>query len=283
MTRALLLCCALSTGCLIVPRSQTTSRRVGTEDGIATFAHAREVTLSARAEGTTLYVQATRIGECTQPVFEVSEVTTTKHARLGGASDPRARAFGFLLAPITIPISAIVTGLAVASDTGSTERVTRPLGTKRYACSLQANQLTVALTLPSGAILKETTPRDGHIALAIPDSEPYEGAITVSAPSAPTQQVSYVIPKPAVTAARDAILGCSEQHGVSGNLTAKLSIDEAGQATRVWLSTGDATFNVCVAKAVSSLRFPEATRATTLSLPLTVPAATTATARLTPL
>jgi hypothetical protein len=221
MTRALLLSATLLTGCLIVPSSQTTTRRVGTEDGIATFAKAREVTLASEVRGTTLYVQATRIGECTQPVLEIREITTKKHARLGGASDPRARALGFLFAPITIPISAIYTGLAVASDTGETERVTAPIGVKRYACSLEANQLTVAFTLPSGATIKRMTTRDGRIELEIPAYEPYQGAITVSAPSAPTQQVAYVTPKPAVTAARDAILACAEQHHVTGNLTAK--------------------------------------------------------------
>jgi hypothetical protein len=277
MTRAILMSSVLLTGCLIVPASTTTTRRVRTENGAATFAKAREVTLTAEVSGATLYVQAKRIGECTQPLYEISEVSTTKHARLGGTSDPRGRAFGFLLAPITIPISAIITGLAVAADTGHTEEVTKAIGTKRFACSLEANQLTLAFALPSGAVVQQTTPRDGRIALAIPDSEPYQGAITVSAPSAPTQQVAYTLPKPAVTAARDTILACSAVHGVTGNVTAKLSIDSVGLTTRVWLSAGDATYNVCVAKGVSSLRFPEATRATTLSLPLTVPAATAAT------
>jgi hypothetical protein len=267
----------LLTGCLIVPSSQTTTRRIGTENGIATFAKAREVTMSTQVSGTMLYVQAKRIGECTQPIIAISEISTTKHARLGGASDPRARAFGFLLAPITIPVSAIITGLAVASDTGHTERVSKPVATKRFACSLEANQLTVAVTMPSGAIVKQTTPRDGHLAIEIPDTEPYQGEITVSAPSAPSQKLAYTLPKPAVTAARDGILACSEQHHITGSVTAKLSINAEGQSTRVWLSAGDATFNVCVARAVSSLRFPEATRGSMLSMPLTVPVATAAT------
>lgn len=276
MTRAILLSTLLVTGCLIVPKSQTTTRRVGTEDGIATFAKPREVNITTEVRGTTLHVQATRIGECTQPVLEIREVTTEKHARLGGTSDPRGRAFGFLLAPITIPISAIITGFAVASDTGTTERVTAPIGVKRYACSLEANQLTVVFTLPSGATIQRTTSRDGRIELAIPANEPYQGAITVSAPTAPTQQVAYVTPKPAVTAARDAILTCAEQHRVTGNVTAKLTIDTEGLTRRVWLSAGDGMFNACVTTAVASLRFSEIVRSTTLSLPLSVPPATAA-------
>ncbi len=279
MTRAILLCSVLLTGCLIVPSTQTTSRRVGTENGIATFAKAREVSLSTELHGQTLLVQATRIGECTQPVMEIREVTTKKHAKLGGASDPRGRALGFLLAPITIPISAIITGLAVASDTGETEQVTAQIGVKRYPCSLQANQLTISFTLPSGQIVKRTTPRDGRIELDIPGTEPYLGTIAISAPTAPTQTVAYAMPKPAITAARDAILSCAEQHRVTGNVTAKLSIDTAGQTNRVWLSAGDATFNTCVTTAVTSLRFPETMRSTTLSMPLTVPSAAS-TARL---
>lgn len=276
MTRAILLSSVLLTGCLIVPSTRTTTRRVGTEDGIATFARAREVTLSAEVRGQALHVQATRIGECTQPVMEIREVTTKKHAKLGGASDPRGRALGFLLAPITIPISAIITGLAVASDTGETEQATTQIGVKRYACSLEANQLTIAFTLPSGETVKRTTPRDGRIDLVIPDTEPYIGTITMSAPTARSQQIAYAMPKPAITAARDAILSCAEQSRITGNVTAKLRIDTEGSATRVWLSAGDTTFNRCVTTAVASLQFPETTRSTTLSLPLTVPSATAA-------
>lgn len=276
MTRALLLSTLLLTGCLIVPSTRTTTRRVGTENGVATFAKAHEVTLSAEARGQTLLVQAKRIGECTQPVMEIREVTRSKHAKLGGASDPRARALGFLLAPITIPISAVITGLSVASDVAETEQVSTQIGIKRYACSLEANQLTISFTLPSGETVKRRTPRNGRIQLDIPDTEPYVGTITMTAPTAAPQQVAYAMPKPAITAARDAILSCAEQHGITGDVTAKLRIDTAGAMSRVWLSAGDTTFNRCVTTAVTSLQFPETTRSTTLTMPLTVPSATAA-------
>jgi len=274
MTRALLLSSLLLTGCLIVPKTETTTRRVGTDNGNATFVKAREVVLASEVRGTTLHVQATRIGECTQPVFEIQEVTKSRHAALGGASDPRTRALGFVLAPVTIPISAIITGLVVAGESDQTERVEKQIGTKRFACSLEANQLTVAFKLPSGATIKRITSRDGKIDLEIPSDEPYEGAIAVSAPSAPELQVAYTTPKPAITAARDAILACAGQHRISGAVTAKLRIDTEGVTSRVWLSAGDQTFNACVTTALGPVRFPEVNRSTTLSMPLTVPSAT---------
>lgn len=269
MTRAaLLLPVLLATGCLVVPTTRTTTRQVGTEDGKATFAKAHEVQIETQIEGSRLFVQAKRIGECTQPVLAITETTRKKGARLGGASDPRAMVFGAVLAPITIPISALITGLAVAGDEGTTTRDSRPVATKRYACSLEADQLAVTLTLPSGARVTRTTSRDGHLAFDIPETEPYTGVIALGATLAATRSVAYSLPKPGITAARDAIVACAAEHHVTGNVTVKLSIDGGGRATRVWLSRGDDAVSACVSRGIGDARFPDTTYESTVSLPL---------------
>ncbi len=276
MTRALLLLSVVCGGCLIVPATKTSRRQVSTEDGAPAFVASREVMLQAEMQERMLVVKAKRIGDCTRPVLAVDEITTEKHARLGGATDPRARAFGFLLAPITIPISALITGIAVAADTPVTSTATRPVGTKRFACSLEADKLIVRITLPSGYTAERTTGHDGRIELEIPENEPYAGTATVTAATAPAISFPYTVPKPAVAATRDALIGCAAEHGVSGNITAKLSISNTGRPTRLWVSAGDATFSVCVSKQLGSLRFPEDVRGGTVALPFVLPATTVA-------
>ncbi len=269
MTRAaFLLPVLLATGCLVVPTTRTTTRQIGTEDGKTTFSKAREVQLETQLEGARLFVAAKRIGECSQPVLAITETTREKGARLGGASDPRAMVFGAVLAPITIPISALITGFAVAADDPETTRDETPVATKRFACSLEADQLDVTFTLPSGARVTRTTSRDGRIAFDIPETEPYAGVIAVAATMATDRSIAYALPKPGITAARDAIVACAAEHHVTGNVTAKLSIDAEGRATHVWLSRGDDAVSACVTRGIADARFPDTTHDSTVSMPL---------------
>jgi hypothetical protein len=273
MTRAILLVSVMCGGCFIVPKTTTTRRQVGTEDGAATFVKSREVTLGAEMHERVLVVSAKRIGDCTQPVYAVDEITSEKHARLGGATDPRARAFGFILSPLTIPVSAIITGFAVAADTPKTSTTTRALGTKSFACSLEADKLTVRVTLPSGFVAERTTGVDGKVEVELPETEAYQGTATITAPTAPDLAFAYTMPKPAITTTRDAVIACASEHRVSGTVTAKLTINDSGRATRLWVSTGDSAFILCVSKQLGALRFPEHTRSSTLALPIELPTA----------
>jgi hypothetical protein len=276
MTRTLpslaLLVGSLCGGCLVVPRTETKIRQAGTEDGPASLVASREVTVTAAVDGRTVHVQAKRIGECTQTVMAIDEVTKSKHAHLGGASDPRAAVFGILLAPVTIPISALVTTLAVAGASDETTRRPRPIGIKRFACSLEADHLPIAFTLPSGAKLELTTTHDGRADLEIPESEPYAGTISIAAPTAEPRDVAYAMPRPAITVLRDSVTECAAASGVTGNVTATLAISDSGRVTRVWLSAGDSAFNTCVARRVADVEFPASARGRTLAVPLALTA-----------
>jgi hypothetical protein len=276
MTRTLasiaLLVGSLCGGCLVVPRTETKVRQNGTEDGPASLVSSREVTVTASVDGRTVHVQAKRIGECTQTVMAIDEVTTSKHAHLGGASDPRAAAFGLLLAPVTIPISALITSFVVAGSDDETTRKPRPIGIKRFACSLEADRLPIAFTLPSGAKVEVTTSHDGRADLEIPDTEPYTGTIAIAAPTAQPHDLAYAMPRPAITVLRDSVTECAAASGVTGNVTATLAISDSGRVTRVWLSAGGSTFNACVARRVADVEFPETARGRVLAVPLVLTA-----------
>jgi hypothetical protein len=139
-----------------VPATKTTTRVTGTEDGAATFAQQSELVLTAEVDGPTVRVTAEQRGECTRPVIVIHESTTTRRARLDAPRDPRAMVFGALLAPITIPISALVTGVIVAGDDGALTNATQQTGTKRFACQRLARGVAVTMTLPTGAIVQRT-------------------------------------------------------------------------------------------------------------------------------
>lgn len=272
MTRALLLVSLLCGGCLIVPAKKSTSKAAGHEYGARKFVAARSIELTARANENAVLVHAIRQGECMREVRAVTETTTEKKAKLGGANDPRAAIFGLLLAPVTIPASALVTGLILASDTPVKTTTTRPLGTQRFACSEEAEHLAVQATLASGAVLYGVTDSRGDARIEIPATEPYSGSVTVAAQGAEPQQVAYSLPRPALVVAREAVQECGARGGVSGPVEVKLRISAKGFATRLWLSAGNADVNTCIAQRVSGVRFPEKTWERTIKMPVTVAA-----------
>ncbi len=270
MTRALLLFSILSGGCLIVPATKTLSKAAPNEAGAATFANQKSLALTARFADEMIHVHAIRQGECSRPVFKVTEVTSERRAKLGGASDPRAMILGVLLAPITIPVSALVTGLIVASDEPEVTTERKLLGTQRYACSGSAANVAVKMTLPSGTTVDGITDANGDAELGVPTTEPYTGTVAIVAQGAEGTQVAYSLPKPAITVARDAVTECAARHQITGALELKASINGSGHATRLWLSLGDAELHACVSQRIAGLRFPTKTWDHTIRLPVTI-------------
>jgi len=270
MTRAILVLGLLSGGCLVVPAKKVTSRPAPNEVGAATFATARSVELTAQADAGSVRVHAISHGECSSKVFAVTEVTTERKAKLGGSDDPRAALFGLVLAPVLIPISALVTGFMLAGDEPVTTRQVRPIGIKRFACSREAEQLAIQMTLPSGAVVEAVTDTNGDALFEVPATEPYQGSVRLAAQTAETKQLAYALPRPAVTVLRDAMTECATKHKISGAIELKASINSSGHPTRLWLSVGDAELNQCVSQRVAGQRFPQKMWDHTIKLPLTI-------------
>lgn len=276
MKRAFLLVSLLCGGCLVVPAKHVTTKPVADEFGGAKFAKTERVELSARSNAGILTIHAIRHGECTRPVYKVTEVTTERKAKLGGAEDPRAMIFGALLAPVTIPLSAIYTGLALAGDSPETSKTQKLIGTQHYQCSAEAEGLAVQVKLPSGASFATVTDTHGDAEVSVPPNEGYEGEVTLTAQNAQPTVAKYELPKPAVTVARDAITACASQRGISGPLETKLTVNDSGRVVRVWMSLGDVGLQRCVASRVADVVFPEKAWQRTVKLPMTIAPAPTA-------
>jgi len=268
--KSIWLVAVVCSGCFVVPGTQTTRRHAGTEHGRIQYGRIQDVTLEPGASRTHISVKATARRDCHREILAVTEVTKTKHVRMGGADDPRARAFGFLLAPVTIPVSLLITGLVVAADDGETSRELAPLRTETYPCTTEAADVALETKFPSGAVLRGNTDATGQLRVQIPEGEPYSGQVQVSTGGA-VAQVHYEQPVPPVTVARGAIETCRSLHQIAG-VTLKLTINERGLATNVWGSAGDGKFSACVASRISGVIFPRALHGSTLILPFEAPA-----------
>jgi len=269
-TIALLL--ALCSACVVVPKTTTTTTNLGTATGEIAHGAVTTVGLHAELSDATVEVSATAQRECSRPVYQVTEVKQEKHARYRGTKDARAGLFALFLAPVTIPISAIGTGIAVLADgDGTTTRTQKTVGTKKFACTTVAAKVPIAVRLPSGATLTETTDHEGTARVRIPESEPYRGVVTVSGPAAATTELRYTRAMPAITAVRDAVMTCGALHHVSGKLKVELGIDGDGKPERIGIDAGDGLFAQCVHQGIAGTRFSAAHRAVKLVLPFELP------------
>jgi hypothetical protein len=268
MTRSLLLLALLGTGCVVLPTTRTTTRNAGTEQSALTYGRVKAITLQTASSRTDVRVRATSKRECQRQILAVTEITKRKHARLG-VDDPRGRALGLILAPVTIPISAMITGVVVASSEDQTTRVMKPLRIETIACTTDATGLALELQFPSGHVYRGKTDEHGVLVSGIPSDEPYAGNVIIRAAAA-TAEVHYEQQVPPITAARVAVESCRSEHQVAG-VTLKLTIDDHGLARRMSLSAGDAPFRACVSGKLVGVVFPNALRNTTVALPFEAP------------
>jgi hypothetical protein len=268
MTRLLLLVGLVCSGCVVLPATKTQVKKAGTERSAPTLGKVTGTTLQTGASRTDVRVRATHTRQCQRQVFAVTEVTNTKHAKLG-VDDPRGRALGVILAPITIPISAIITGLAIAGSDPETKRVPKLLGTETLECTSEAGGLALELEFPSGRIQRGKTDENGILIVAIPSDEPYAGNVSVRGERT-TAQIHYEQAVPPVTVARDAMESCRAKHTLE-RVTLRLTIDDRGLVTRVWLSAGDDRMHACVATKIAGLVFPAAVRNNTVVMQFETP------------
>jgi len=260
----------LGTGCLVVPAKKVSTKPLPNELGTATFATQKSVQLAARADAAKIYVHAIRLGTCSRPVYAVTEVTTERKAKFEVSDDPRGAIFGFLLAPVLIPVSAVVTGFRLAGEDATTDKKTRPLGTQHFECSQAAGEYALQLTLPDGGTLRTMTDAAGDATFELPDLDAYTGHVTVVGQGSEPKQIAYALPRPAITVAKEATQECSAKHGISGAIELKISINDKGRPTRLWVSAGDADYNKCIGMRLSGLKFPERMWDATVKLPITV-------------
>ncbi len=269
-----LLLAILSGGCVVVPKTTTTIRDLGTTEGEVIEGAPKAIVLETVATGSLVTIQAAAKRECERPIYAVTEVKREKHARMRDTKDPRAAVFGALLAPVTLPISAVISGFIVLADgRGDSRRDTKLLRSEKFACTSVAPEVVVVVELPSGATIDGTTDAAGRVVISIPETEPYRGTVTARAVRAVARQATYARTMPPITAVREAIGSCAARHAVTGSLELRLTIDEAGVATRIGLDAGDGELAACVNRGITGTRFPAAHRGATLVLPFAIPTA----------
>lgn len=251
--KTLLLLASLSPGCLVVPTTKTTTTDLGKEIDVAHVAE-RGIEISGEAKAGTITLSARRNRDCERRHLAVSRVVTTTHAKLGGTRDIRGKIFGALLAPVTIPVSAAITGIVVASSQAEAKRVQKIESVEKYACVEVAADLPVQVTLASGAVRDLRTNSAGMVAFAIPDDEPSASTVIARAESA-SASIEYQRPLAPVAAVREATRSCAGKLGFTGALSVRITVGSTGTATQVGLDAGSADLATCVTSSVAKLAF----------------------------
>jgi len=262
----------LLSGCFVVPKTSTTTKNAGTEEGALTYGAVNSITLKTSLDGAIVEVAATAERQCEKPIYQVIETKKEKHASYRPNKDARTGLFALVLAPVTIPVSALVTGLAVLADgDGETTSNHKLLRTEKVACTSPADNVTLAITMPSGQTVNDITDPEGIARVRIPDTEPYTGVVSISGPQRSAAQLRYTRAMPAVTRVRETVMTCSTVHHVRGSLKMQLDIDEDGKPTNISLDAGDGLFAACVNEGLANARFSEEHRSAKLVLPFTLP------------
>jgi hypothetical protein len=227
----------------------TTTKQIGVENGEGVPGKIEHIALAANVVEHTLTVRAVASRSCIRDVNNVFEVRESRHLRMGGADDPRAKVFGLLLSPITLPVSAVISGVSVLGDDTVT-RATKVDHREKYACTTPAAQLPVAIELPSGARDTAVTDDRGELVYAIPLTEPYAGTIVVKNTDA-TREVAYRQTLPALVEAREAMEACS-----AGAATLALQLDVTGHVVHAWVARDTADTSECVRGRLARVAFP---------------------------
>lgn len=258
----------LASGCVVLPTTKTTVKNAGTETSPLSYGVVTGVKVQTGSSHTDVRVRATADRVCQRTIYAVREITKSKHAKLG-VDDPRGRALGLLFAPVTLPVSAIITGFVLLGADDETTRQSTPVKTETLACTSAADDLALELQFPSGHIYRGKTDDNGVLVAAIPSDEPYVGSVSVKGQTIDTQ-IHYEQVVPPVTATRDAALTCLTEHKLAG-VTLKLTIDEHGKVARMAASAGDGNFSACISKRLATTVFPASLRNATVVLPFEAP------------
>lgn len=258
-------------GCLVVPATRTTTRTLPMREGQVYEDGDAGLEMKGEAKGGQIAVHATRLRDCHRDIYAVTEIHHEHHLKMGGAEDPRAQIFGALLAPLTIPVSAMVSGLVVLDEDDDTTEKTRVDHTEKLRCTRPAEGLPIEVVAPSGRVLRGKADASGVATITVPLSEPYHGVVLARAETA-SARISFERDKPAVTAVRDAALECATTEQRTGAVRVVIIVDARGSATDLRVA-GDNDLAACISTAIAGVTFPSAQRASTVVLPLDLPAA----------
>jgi hypothetical protein len=169
-------------GCLVVPSTHKTSRHVAFETAPQVRKGlSRGLALTSTVVKGRVVVKAIRTRDCHREVFDVIEVTERRSLHMAVPQDPRAGAFAAVLAPVTLPISLLISSISVGANHESHQTVRAAHHVETTACTEPAAGLQVDFQLASGARFLARTDANGVIAFSIGKDEPARGLITARA------------------------------------------------------------------------------------------------------
>jgi len=200
MKQLALVCLALLSGCLILPKTATTEKVVGRGT------HApRPTAFELDAQGFDINVVTSAPHSCARLRYVDVDITRGKEASFVGPDgdaiarnpDPRGLVLVGMISMATLPISGIVTAIVVGASDETTVRERRSVGSERVACDLAA-KVPVTFTWPSGTTKKVVTNARGIAIGHVPAAEVDSGVVTVRVADLPARTIRY-----AASAGRD--------------------------------------------------------------------------------
>lgn len=159
-TLSLAFAITISAGCAVVPR--TVQQEVGRRqvDGVPQVIDARLDVWATRSGDAALLAAAWRRTCQTVDTLEV-QVRTEVQAGMWIPDDPRLAMMMAFLAPAVIPVSGLITGLAVAADRPRVDTTVETSAPQRYGCDAAAGgvQLRVAVAGQEHRVKTDATGR----------------------------------------------------------------------------------------------------------------------------
>jgi hypothetical protein len=199
IVRALVLVVTIvaGSGCFLVPKTKTSRHVIATERVDVPPAASPPLQVELATAGTTITVRAIAPRVCTSENWEIVDTTRSKRVGLfffepaGYGAEEALLIVGVILAPVTLTVSGLVTGIVVVSSDDTTTRERRKTATWQHDCPIVGAGLPVAMTLPSGASAELVTGSDGRAYLDLPAGEPEDGVVAVRVSGLAPRELRY--------------------------------------------------------------------------------------------
>lgn len=160
---------ATTSACMVLPKTERKPLQSRVERGEGTVEDYGLRVQSAEWSGRAIAVRVAHRRACTYAAREITEQRVTRGARLWmpGGGDDAGSIFLLVFSIYTVPISAVVTGVAVAAHKDRTETRVKELPAERVACDAPAGGHSVWLAVLDRPIVRAVTDAQGIARFAV--------------------------------------------------------------------------------------------------------------------
>jgi hypothetical protein len=170
-------------GCFVVVPRTDTHTYVESHEIVPHRAPAGPLAFTFRASATRLAIVGQYAATCRDDVHEVSVQRTHTHARFAAELDGggQSLAVAIIIAPITIPITALYTVIVVAASNDAEVRADETHPGAPYPCAFPAAALALELATPDGIFAHGVTDAQGAVELPLDSGVPPGTFVRVTA------------------------------------------------------------------------------------------------------